>query len=204
MRIERLAEDKIKITITLDDLVSRNIDLSSFMYNSPESQDLFWDVMSTAEEEYGFNVDDSMIYVEATTSGGGTFTLIVTKTKEKPVIKFSASKQQVKKEKVKLKRKKTPIVMTDSIYEFSSFDDLCSFCKVIDIKSVGENSLYKINDTYYLKSSTMPYTSIVEYATVLKNASVTSAKLAEYGELVIEKDALQTISKYFNKKKRVH
>ena len=55
MKIEKLAEDKLKITLTLDDLEARNIDLYSFMYNSPESQDLFWDVMSEAEKEYGFN-----------------------------------------------------------------------------------------------------------------------------------------------------
>ena len=68
-------------------LAARNIDLYSFMYNSPESQDLFWDVMNEAEKEYGFNVDDSMIYVEASTSGSGNFTFIVTKTKEKPIVK---------------------------------------------------------------------------------------------------------------------
>ena len=110
MKIEKLAEDKIKITLTIDDLAARNIDLYSFMYNSPESQDLFWDVMNEAEKEYGFNVDDSMIYVEASTSGGGNFTLIVTKTKEKPTIKLNTTKQQhVNKESVKLKRKKNAI-----------------------------------------------------------------------------------------------
>ena len=102
LKIEKIAEDQIKITITIDDLEARNIDLYSFMYNSPESQDLFWDVMNEAERELDFNVDDSMIYVEASTSGGGNFTLIVTRTNEKPVIKFNA-KKHAKKENIKLK-----------------------------------------------------------------------------------------------------
>lgn len=202
MKIEKLAEDKLKITLTIDDLEARNIDLYSFMYNSPESQDLFWDVMSEAEKEYGFNVDDSMIYVEASTSGGGNFTLIVTKTKEKPSVHFNAKKPQIKKENVRLKRKTIPIVMPDTIYQFNSFDDICSFCKIIDIQAIKENSLYSLNDFYYLKVSAMPFTSILEYATIVKSPTIVEAKICEYGNVIIENGALQTIAKYFNKKKR--
>lgn len=201
MKLEKIAEDQIKITLTIDDLAARNIDLYSFMYNSPESQDLFWDVMSEAERELDFNVDDSMIYVEASTSGGGNFTLIVTRTNEKPTIKFN-TKKQAKKENVKLKRKKMPIAMKDSIYNFSSFDDICSFCKVVDTSIIAENKLYVLNDTYYLKSDEMPYASILEYATIVKSSSMFEAKLNEYGKVLIESNALQTISKYFNKKKK--
>lgn len=201
MKIEKIAEDQIKITITIDDLEARNIDLYSFMYNSPESQDLFWDVMSEAERELDFNVDDSMIYVEASTSGGGNFTLIVTKTNEKPTVKFN-TKKQIKKENVKLKRKRMPIIMTDTIYSFSAFDDICNFCKTIDTSKLKNNILYFMNDTYYLKVSEMPYTSILEYATIVRASSIFESKINEYGKIVIEQDALQTISKYFNKKKK--
>lgn len=201
MKIEKIAEDQIKITITIDDLEARNIDLYSFMYNSPESQDLFWDVMNEAERELDFNVDDSMIYVEASTSGGGNFTLIVTRTNEKPTIKFN-TKKQIKKENVKLKRKRMPIVMTDTIYNFSTFDDICNFCKIIDTSKLKGNVLYFMNDTYYLKVSEMPYTSILEYATIVRASSMFESKINEYGKVLIEQDALQTISKYFNKKKK--
>lgn len=203
MKIEKLAEDKIKITITIDDLAARNIDLYSFMYNSPESQDLFWDVMNEAEREYGFNVDDSMIYVEASTSGGGNFTLIVTKTKEKPVIKYSVSKQkQANKETVKLKRKKMPAFMKDGLYKFESFDDICNFAKTVDIRTIIGNALYSLNGTYYLKAEIMPVTSILEYATVVKYPALVEAKIAEHGNVLIKEDAIQTISKYFNKEKK--
>lgn len=201
LKIEKIAEDQIKITITIDDLEARNIDLYSFMYNSPESQDLFWDVMSEAEKELDFNVDDSMIYVEASTSGGGNFTLIVTKTNEKPTVKFN-TKKQIKKENVKLKRKRMPVVMTDTIYSFNTFDDICNFCKIIDTSKIKENTLYFMNDIYYLKVSEMPYTSILEYATIVRASSMFESKINEYGKVVIEQDALQTISKYFNKKKK--
>lgn len=201
MKIEKLAEDKIKITITIDDLAARNIDLYSFMYNSPESQDLFWDVMNEAEKEYGFNVDDSMIYVEASTSGGGNFTLIVTKTKEKPVMRFNTSKQQAK-ENVKLKRKKMPYFIKNGIFKFDNFEDICSFCKTLDNKAVVDSTLYFMEDNYYLRAGVMPSTSILEYATIVKTPFLINAKLSEYGKVIIEKDVLAIINEHFNKKKR--
>lgn len=202
MKIEKLAEDKIKITITIDDLAARNIDLYSFMYNSPESQDLFWDVMNEAEKEYGFNVDDSMIYVEASTSGGGNFTLIVTKTKEKPSLKIATTKQQTNKENVKLKRKKMPSFMKDGLYKFDSFDDICNFSKTVDIRTIIDSKLYFLDGFYYLKAGIMPATSILEYSTVVKYPSIIEAKIAEHGKIIIENDVLEIIAKYFNKKKR--
>lgn len=199
MKIEKLAEDKIKITITIDDLQARNIDLYSFVYNSPESQDLFWDVMNEAEKEYGFNVDDSMIYVEASTSGSGNFTFIVTKTKEKPIVKFNTSKQA--RDVIKLKRKKIPYFIKNGLYKFDNFDDVCAFCKTADINSILDTKLYSYNENYYLKAGMMPATSILEYADIEKTSSLMESRLLEYGNLIIENDVVNTINNFFNKKK---
>ncbi len=204
MKIEKLAEDKIKITITIDDLAERNIDLYSFMYNSPESQDLFWDVMNEAEKEYGFNVDDSMIYVEASTSGGGNFTLIVTKAKEKTSAKVNTLRpSSINKENVKLKRKKMPSFMRDGIYKFESFEDVINFCSTFeDNRSVVDTKLYSYNGAYYMKAGIMPVTSIMEYATVIKYPILYESKLIEHGNVVIENDVLNVINSHFNNKKK--
>ena len=106
MKIEKLTENKLKITLTIDDLTERNIDLQSFIYNSPESQDLFWDMMNEAEKEYGFDVDESMIYVEASSSGTGLFTLIVTKTDESNIFQ-QARQKAFPKRRFQIKKKKS-------------------------------------------------------------------------------------------------
>ena len=41
MKIEKINENKIKVTISFNDLEERNIDLNSLNYNSPETQELF-------------------------------------------------------------------------------------------------------------------------------------------------------------------
>ena len=202
MKIEKLAEDKIKITITIDDLAARNIDLYSFVYNTPESQDLFWDVMNEAEREFGFNVDDSMIYVETSTSGSESFTMIVTKTKEKPLLRINKDKPTQSKENIKLKRKKMPYFIKNGVFKFDSFDDVCTFCKHATAKSVTNTKLYSLNGDYYLTAGIMPTTLILEYAQVVKNPSFTEAKLYEYGQTIVENDVIETITKYFNKPKR--
>ncbi len=202
MKIEKLTEDKIKITITIDDLTARNIDLYSFVYNSPESQDLFWDVMNEAERELGFNVDDSMIYVETSTAGSESFTLIVTKTKEKPLLRINKEKHQLPKGDIKLKRKKMPYFIKNGLFKFESFDDVCAFCLVATSKSVIDTKLFSLNGDYYLKAGIMPTTSVLEYAQVVKNPTLIEAKLNEYGNVVVENNVIDTITKYFNKRKK--
>lgn len=202
MKIEKLNENKIKFTITIDDLTARNIDLYSFVYNSPESQDLFWDMMNEAEREYGFNVDDSMIYVETATAGSESFTLTVTKTNEKPLLKVNKEKVLAPKENVKLKRKKMPYFIKNGIFKFESFDDLCAFCKVANTKAIVDTKLYSYNDNYFLKAGIMPTTSILEYAQISKDPDLLSAKLDEYGKMIIDCNVIELITKHFNKQKR--
>ena len=199
MKIEKLNDNKLKITISIDDLEDKNIDLYSFMHNSQETQDLFWDLLNKAERECGFNVDNSMIYVEATTTGGGNFTLIVTKTNEKPAF---INSQSSKRKNIKLKRKATPLQNVENIYEFENFDDICEFAKMIDNTNVLDNSLYSMNGKYYLKASNITCNNILEYANVCASPKMVEAKLNEYGKIIIDNYALQTISKFFNKKRR--
>lgn len=194
MKIEKLNENKIKITFNIDDLEAKNIDVYSFMHNTPETQKLFWDILNEAEKECGFNVDNSMIYIEASTSGGGNFVLIVTKTNEKPAFKNNS----LMKKNLRLKRKTLPVATQENIYQFASFDNLCDFVKTINLRGIKANSLYSMNGAYYLKCS-LNSTSIIEYASVVDNPTLLEAKLNEYGKLIIEKRALQTVKKFFVK-----
>lgn len=203
MKIEKLTEDKLKITLSIDDLEERNINLHSFMYNTPESQDLFWELLKTAEKECGFNVDDSMIYVEASTSGGGNFTLLVTKTNEAaPFVEKISKPKKLTKGNFRLKRKTVPLKHESTIYIFENFDDICAFCNICDTSILHNNKLYSMNENYYLKTDFIPYNMILDYASISKNPNLLEAKLNEYGKVVIEKEALQTISTHFNKTKK--
>lgn len=203
MKIEKLTENKLKITLSIDDLEERNINLHSFMYNTPESQSLFWELIQTAEKECGFNVDDSMVYVEASTSGSGNFTLLVTKTNEAaPTVEKIVKPKKISNKNFKLKRKSVPLKSESCIYLFDTFDDICAFCNICDTTILHDNVLYSMNETYYLKIDYIPYNMILDYATLSKNPTLLEAKLNEYGKIIIKENALQTIATYFNKNKK--
>lgn len=197
MKIEKLNENKIKITFSIEDLKSRNIDVQSFIYNTPESQDLFWDVMREAEKEYGFTVDESMVYVEAAATATGIFTLTVTKTNNS--LNAPVLRNKLRKQNYKLKRKNTNATLENSIYKFDTFDDICDFCKVTNIDGFGNNTLYQLGSSYYLLVSNNINSNILEYATREHHTDLLLAKLSEYGKLIIENNALKVIAKTFVK-----
>ncbi|MBQ9266752.1 MAG: adaptor protein MecA [Clostridia bacterium] len=199
MKIEKLNENKLKITLSLADLEERNIDLQSFIYNSPESQDLFWDMMNEAEREYGFDVNESMIYVEASATGSGNFTLIVTKSDDSAAFQQLHQKTNLKKKNFKLKRKNVALNIQKALYVFDSFDDVCDFCKTIDLGTLGENTLYKLNDEYYLEMENASFHHILDFASLAKSPDLCKGKINEYGSVIAEKTALQEIGKYFCK-----
>ena len=65
MQIEKITENKIRIILNIEDLKENNIDLHSFMSNSIESQDLFYEMLNKAKEEIGFETKDYKLLIEA-------------------------------------------------------------------------------------------------------------------------------------------
>ena len=78
MKIEKLNENKIRITLNIDDLNENNIDFHSFMSNSIDSQETFLDMLDKANKEVGFNTDDCKIMIEALAMSDGHFVLTIT------------------------------------------------------------------------------------------------------------------------------
>ena len=56
MKIKKINNDKLKIIISSNDLDEKNIDIDSFLANPIESQNLFFEILDLAEEQYDFNV----------------------------------------------------------------------------------------------------------------------------------------------------
>ena len=99
MKIEKLNDDKIRITLNLDDLKENDIDFHTFMSNSIESQELFLHMLDKAEKEVGFVTDDYRIMIEALAMSNGNFVLTVTRLEDEKM------KNAFKKKKVNIKRK---------------------------------------------------------------------------------------------------
>ena len=82
MKIEKLNDDKIRITLNMEDLKDNDIDFHSFMSNSLESQELFMAMLDKAEKEVGFVTDNYKIMIEALAMSNGSFVLTITRISE--------------------------------------------------------------------------------------------------------------------------
>ena len=205
MRIEKINDNVLKVTITINDLEERNIDLGSLNYNSPATQELFWDMMERAEEEYGFASDDSQLVFEASPESEDGFVVTITKVDAdgefESIQKYIKSKY--KNSDLKQKKKKSKVCSTLKIYCFDSIDDLCQLSKRIATIYKGESTLFKCKNCYYLlltgnSLSTQSLDVLIsEYSTHIVNANFFEGYLNEYGDKIIQDSAIETLNSYF-------
>lgn len=208
MKIEKLSDDKIRITLNLQDLEAQNIDFQTFMSNPIESQDIFLDMLDKAEEEVGFVTDDYRLMIEALAMSNGNFVLTVTR-----IQTDKKDKTTYKKKKVNIKRHSATIHSDKAVYCFDRFDDFCEFCAFLDnsilrflndfSKSI---SLYLYHEKYYLVFSKinvnsnllkMFCSSITEFAHFVEHSELFEHKLCEYGTLLMQDNAIDTCLKHF-------
>ena len=147
MKIEKLNDNKIRITLNLEDLKEKNIDFHSFMSSPIESQTLFLDMLDTAEKEVGFITKDYKLTIEALALSNGNFVLTVTREEEQ---------QTTQKRKMQVKRKSIDFTKTIAIYEFYSFEEVYAFCEFtqntpLHTYTIAQTiGLYEYKSKYYL------------------------------------------------------
>lgn len=205
MRFEKLNENKIRITLTNQDLIKKNIDFHSFMSNPIESQDLFFDMLDTAEKEIGFITKNYQIRIEAVQVSNGDFILTITRS-------LPEVKKTLEKKKLHIKRKNNNFKNTDALYCFESFDDFCEFSLFLNnhhikISNIAKNiSLYEYKNKFYLSFSNINiayndlkklFSSITEFAMYISYSDLIKRKLVENGTLIMKNNAIKTAIQYF-------
>lgn len=206
MKIERFGENRIRIFVSYDDLEERDIDLDAFSYNSPETQELFWDLMEQAEIELGFDAHESQLCIEAVSDVDQGFVITITRIEEEndfeSIQKFI--KNRYRRKDLSVKKKTVSICSTMLIYSVESFDDLCFLCSAIKSLFAGHSKVYTLDNVYYLVLSSIEgnilnenkFNSILsEYADKMSNVDFFEGYLNEYGKLLMENDAISFFSK---------
>lgn len=208
MKIEKITENKIKVTLTLNDLQERNIDLNALSYNSPQAQRLFMDMMHIAESEHGFLVGESQVFIEALPTPPEGFEIIVTKVEDDKEFEsiHKYIKNKLKRSDLSSKKKSRRVSVNVYIYSFDTFEDLCEGIKQMNPYYTGESSLYKYQNSYFLvipKSYKAEVSfeavemSLNEFGVKVSNSAFFEGILNEYGERLIEDSALDVIRNYF-------
>jgi adapter protein MecA 1/2 len=208
LRIERISDNKIKVTISYNDLEERNNDLSAMSFNSPAAQELFWDMMEQAETELGFNASDAQLIIEPDADENEGFIVIITKVNDEGDFESIQKyiKNKMTKKDLKSKKRSRKVYSTAVVYSFSDLDDVISLCRNIGSLYSGESTLYRFRETYYLtfvlnssiSAAMKKFEALLgEYGAKVKDAKLYKGYLNEYGDLIAEGNAIETVSRYF-------
>lgn len=79
MKIEKISDNQIRCTLNKGDLASREIKISELAYGTEKAKSLFRDMMQQASFEFGFEVDDLPLMIEAIPMSAESIVLIITK-----------------------------------------------------------------------------------------------------------------------------
>ncbi len=79
MKIEKVNENQIRCTLSREELADRQIKLSELAYGSEKAKTLFRDMIEQANYEFGFEVDDIPLMIEAIPLSGENIILQITK-----------------------------------------------------------------------------------------------------------------------------
>lgn len=208
MKIEKINENKIRVTISLSDLEERNIDLGSLNYNSPAAQELFWDMMEQAEMQFGFDTADSQLCIEAMPDSDEGFIVTITKLDDDG--DFESIQKYIKnkftKKELRNKKKSRKLYSALVVYSFDNFEDLCLLSKKIQPVYTGDSTLYKLKSVYYLVMTRNTLclsnpkvfdTILCEYGTKVTNSALYEGYLSEYATKMVEYNALEVLNSYF-------
>ena len=211
MKIEKLTENKIRIILKKEDFKDKTIDINQLFLTTPESQQLFLELLNRAEKEVDFDTTGHKLLIEASSENEDIFIFTITKYIETDI--------NVKSEHKKiLTIKKTSNIFNASslIYKFNEFEDFCEFCDFansndnINIKKLYKNSiLYLYNNTYFLvidginltnHSLLALHSNLLEFSSLTKYTKNFKFKLKEHGKVIIKNNAINTGMKYFSYK----
>ena len=209
MKIEKISENKLKVTIPVSYFVERNISFENFDYTSPAAQEFFCELMEILENDYGFSFLNSQMVIESDydKSDDIVFTLTKPSTSQDELSVFQRYLNRKRRNELSSKKKSDNYASNSVvIFEFENFDYLCDFAKKSANPYKGFNSLYKLDEYYYLvldkrslyDSSSSEYLLVLlnEYGNKILNSGFYEGYLNEYGNLIILGNALDILEAY--------
>lgn len=226
MKIEKISDTQIKVTLNHSDLIDRDLKISELAYGSSKAQALFKDMMARAYEDFGFETENVPLMIEAVPLSTDSIMLVVTKVEdpsqieqkldaigERPTHRTFKEPEEDRLTDLALMGKgvpETPEVTkvsedTDITYAFNDFDSVCMAAHRAQAIFIGDNSLYKYNEKYFVvfgrnKKANATIEGLVgvldEFGSSCPSSNLNEMFLQEHGQLMIKQHAIDVLSKY--------
>lgn len=208
MRIEKISENQIKFLLSKADLTERDIKITELAYGSEKTQELFREMMEQAMAECGFEAENAPLMIEAIPVTQESIMIIVTKVTGNEYAENKFNLLPRAKEQGKFKKKSLSDFKDGNgkpsiyIYSFLNIDNAIDLSKRLESTFIGESSMYKYNNTYYLILEGPEYLSetgeiepvLSEYGQKHISDPITKYYLLEHGELIVKNPAVQILA----------
>ena len=221
MKLERMSEHQIRVTLTKDDLAAHRIELSELAYGTNKARMLFQDMMMQAANELDFEADDTPLMIEATPLSADTLVLTITKVDDPEELdtRFAqfAPDLMTDEDYDASEYEPTPTITSQSseqvaasiqlvrLFSFGSLGDLITVSKILLPDFTSDSAIYKDPQSgrylLLLSKEDMDIPSfnracniVSEYGESEKNLVATAAYLAEHCECIIEHSALKKLA----------
>lgn len=193
VRIERLNNDKIKVTLTMADLISFDVDIAELSPDSKELHNFLFRIMETIRVETGFNPYNGQVVVEATPSNDG-MSIVVSRVKPS---QGRIMRDEIRRGiTVKAKQKKSA---DTEIYYFEVFDDLCGALTELSETALIKSSLYRLNGTFCfilrgIDGEAKSRAVLSEFSSKKSKYPMQLTYITEHGSLIAEYEKLAAMA----------
>lgn len=212
MKIEKISENKVRITLSIEELEKRKITLKDIEKNSSVAKELFMDLLEESNLDEDFIIDDSHLYIEASSDNNNLFVVTITRIDDMPDLR-KYQLNQTKLKQISRKKNNTPkkpkfikYTVDSNVYSFKNLDNILKLCEISKKEKLffGKNSMYKYNTTYFLvfnKSSIKnpkflkTYVFLSEFCENYYSYELFETVIKERAKLIIENNALQKLNK---------
>jgi len=204
LKIEKITDNIFRVTITLNDLKQRQIDINAIDINSPQTMALFNDLMEQVASQFGFDFSDTQLIIDPVPNLDNSFDITITKIDDEMDFEsiHKYIKTKYKKSEVSAKKKAGGIFTNVLIYMFKTFDDACRLAYLIYDIYIGSSSLYKYENQYYLTLSKSHIKihderalecNLSEFGVKVNNPAAFEGYLNEHGVMLIEDQAIERL-----------
>ncbi|ASN05491.1 genetic competence negative regulator [Virgibacillus necropolis] len=192
MRIERVSNDQFTIFLTFDDLIERGFTTHELWNDVKNAGNLFSDMMYEASTELGIELEGMLLVHVQLMQAQGMHVYVTQK------IEHTDWDEDFIEMKVTLDESK------ELIFSFQEFEDLIQVSTYLANISITGGKVYYMNDRYYilLQDAELNMSHKENVIAILSEFSspsiVTSARLNEYGKVIMESNAINQIIANFH------
>lgn len=192
MRIERLAVNRVRVTVTSADLEGFNMNIEQLRPNSKELHMFLFNIMETIREETDFNPYNGQVVVEAMPSSEG-ISIVVSKIHDGAVRTPIKARGRIKSVTPHIK-KRPPV-----IFFFEEMEDLCGALARIEHEALLKSALYRSEKGYFFVFRNARYYKeafgvLTEFSTKQISRRLAESFIREHYDVVAEADSLVSMA----------